>query len=95
LLCGPGTYELDEWKVPRSRKKQINLLQLLTGSLEGEFESKAKAVSKDIYVLMTVIHRFRNRNQHADGQEMPAGVAVAAILACIELLECLSREFSA
>ena len=87
--------ELGEWKVPRSRVKQISLLQLLTGSLEGEIQSKAKAVSKDAYVLITAIHKFRNRNQHSDGQEMHVGVAVSAIMACIELLDCLSREFSA
>ena len=66
-------------------------MQLLTGSTK-DFESKAKAVSKDSYVLLNAIHCFRNRNQHGEGQEIHLGVAVAAIMTCLELLACLERE---
>lgn len=83
----------NSWVVPTSRGDQVRLLQLLTGS-NNDFDSKAKCVSKDTYVLVNAIHSFRNRNQHADGQHMHEGVAVAAMMTCIELLGCLAREFA-
>jgi hypothetical protein len=83
----------NSWGVPPSRWDQVRLLQLLTGS-NNDFDSKAKHVSKDTYVLVNAIHSFRNRNQHADGQLMHEGVAVAAMMTCVELLGCLAREFT-
>ena len=81
----------DSFKVHPDRFQQLRLMQLLTGSTK-DFESKAKAVSKDSYVLLNAIHCFRNRNQHGEGQEIHLGVAVAAIMTCLELLACLERE---
>jgi len=79
--------------VPGDRGLQCGLLQLLTGSKFG-FESKARFVSKDSYVLINAIHSFRNRGQHPAGQQMHVGVAVAAIMGCLELLACLDRELA-
>ena len=81
----------DRFVVPMDRWKQLGVLQLLTGSSNG-FDPMAKYASKDAYVLLNAIHSYRNRNQHADGQEMHLGVAVAAMMTCIELLACLDRD---
>lgn len=81
------------WDVPSDPLGQIRLLSLLTGSYPN-FDAKAKAVSKDTYILMDAIHNFRNRAQHSGGQSIHLGVAVAAIMACLELLGCLERELS-
>ncbi|MDD3813127.1 MAG: hypothetical protein PHZ02_00665 [Desulfocapsaceae bacterium] len=81
----------NSFEVPLDRFQQLRLLQLLTGSTK-DFESKSKTVSKDSYVLLNAIHCFRNRNQHGGGQETHLGVAVAAIMTCMELLACLDRE---
>jgi hypothetical protein len=83
----------NDWKLPSSRSDQVGFLQLLTGSTWG-FDNRAKYVSKDTYVLVNAIHSFRNRNQHAEGQRIHEGVAVAAMMTCLELLGCLSRELS-
>jgi hypothetical protein len=79
------------WDLPTEPLNQIRLLSLLTGSYRN-FDSKAKAVSKDSYILIDAIHNFRNRAQHPDGQSIHLGVAVAAIMSCLELLGCLERE---
>ncbi len=79
------------WDVPMDPLNQIRLLGLLTGSSRN-FDAKAKATSKDTYVLIDAIHNFRNRAQHPDGQAIHLGVAVAAIMTCLELLSCLERE---
>ena len=81
----------DEWHVPPDPSLQLRVLQYLTGSYQN-FASKAVATSKDTYVLLNAIHSYRNRNQHAGGQEMHLGVAVAAMMTCIELLACLDRD---
>lgn len=81
------------WDVPTDPLNQIRLLGLLTGSSRN-FDAKAKATSKDTYVLIDAIHNFRNRAQHPDGQAIHLGVAVAAIMSCLELLSCLERELS-
>jgi len=81
----------NDFRVPSDRGLQVGLLQLLTGSKNG-FESKAKTTSKNTYVLINAIHSFRNRNQHADGEAMDVGVAVAGIMICLELLACLDCE---
>ena len=81
----------DNWKIPSDPLRQIIILQLLTGSYPN-FESKSKTTSKDTYVLINTIHSFRNRTIHPEGQEIHLGVAVSAIMACIELLACLERE---
>ena len=57
-------------------------------------DSKAKTISKDTYVLLNVIHSFRNRDEHPEDQKMHVGVAVSAVMACIELLDCLARELA-
>jgi hypothetical protein len=79
------------WNVPTDPLDQIRLLGLLTGS-HRQFDNRAKTASKDSYVLIDAIHNFRNRGQHPDGQAIHLGVAVAAIMACLELLACLERE---
>lgn len=81
-----------EWRIPGDRYKQVAILQRLTGSTAG-LESRSRAVSKEVYVLINTIHSFRNLNQHSGGQTMHEGVAVTAIIACVELLACLSRVF--
>ncbi|MFQ5741358.1 MAG: hypothetical protein ACE5JX_20365 [Acidobacteriota bacterium] len=77
--------------VPRDRGLQCGILQLLTGS-RIRFESRARYATKDTYVLINAIHSFRNRDEHPGGQAMHVGVAVAAIMSCLELLACLDRE---
>lgn len=85
--------DADDWRLPRDRFKQLALLQRLTGS-KVNFDPQAKAISKDTYVLLNAIHQFRNRSEHANGQSIHEGVAVSALLVCIELLSCLERELS-
>lgn len=85
--------DADNWSLPRDRFKQLALLQRLTGS-KVNFDPKAKSVSKDTYVLLNAVHQFRNRTEHADGQSIHEGVAVSALLLCIELLSCLERELA-
>lgn len=82
----------DNWEVPGDRGPQLALLQLLTGSHQDFTQPKAKFASKDTYVLLNAIHSFRNRSQHASGQAIHLGVAVSAIMLCVELLGCLQRE---
>ncbi|SPD72607.1 hypothetical protein PITCH_A140087 [uncultured Desulfobacterium sp.] len=81
----------NSWVIPLERGPQLGLLQLLTGSMFG-FESKAKVTSKDSYALINAIHCYRNRTEHSDGQGIHLGIAVAAIITCVELLACLDRE---
>lgn len=83
--------ESDCWDLPAKILDQIRILQLLTGSFP-DFESKAKNTTKNTYVLLDAIHTFRNLAQHPDGQRIDVGVAVAAIMTCLELLACLERE---
>ncbi len=83
--------EADDWSIPKDRFLQLAILQRLTGS-KAAFDAKSKHVSKDTYVLLNAIHQFRNRSEHADGQPIFEGVAVSALLLCIELLGCLARE---
>lgn len=83
--------EKKPYRAPSDQYQQLRMLQLLTGSANG-FESKAKYVSKDTYVLLNAIQGFRNRSVHPEGQEIDLGVAVAAMMTCIELLACLARE---
>jgi len=86
-----GMMDRDEWRVPSDPFHQLRVLQLLTGG-QNNFESKAKVTSKDTYVLLNAIQGFRNRSIHPEGQEINLGVAVAAMMTCIELLSCLARE---
>lgn len=79
------------WDIPTDPLNQIRLLGLLTGC-HRNFDARAKVTSKDTYVLIDAIHNFRNRAQHPDGQSIHVGVAVAAIMSCLELLACLDRE---
>jgi hypothetical protein len=80
------------WSVPTDRSKQLSLLQLLTGSNQTYSQPMAKSVSKDTYSLLNAIHSFRNRSIHASGQAIHLGVAVSAVMLCVELLACLQRE---
>lgn len=82
------------WDVPADPLDQIRLMGLLTGS-HRNFDSKAKATSKDTYVLIDAVHNFPNRAQHRDGQSIHLAVAVAAIMTCLQLLACLEREMGA
>ncbi|WP_278471768.1 AAA-like domain-containing protein [Gimesia maris] len=85
--------EADDWRLPRDRYKQLAILQRLTGN-KMHFDPQSKSVSKDTYVLLNAIHQFRNRSEHAEGQAIHEGVAVSALLMCIELLSCLERELT-
>jgi len=89
-----GMPQTGDWRLPNDHYKQLALLQRLTGC-KPDFDSKARFVTKDSYVLLDAIHSFRNRTVHSEGQEIHNGVAVSAILLCIELLGCLSRELTA
>jgi hypothetical protein len=81
-----------DWTIPRSDPtSQLRLLQCLTGSTQG-FESRARAANKDLYVLLNAVHGYRNRNQHADGEEIHLGVAVSAIMTSIELTVILAER---
>jgi len=82
----------DDWRIPRERHNQLTLLQLLTGSHHQFTKPVARYATKDTYVLLNALHSFRNRSQHAGGQPIHLGVAVSAIMLCIELLGCLARE---
>lgn len=81
----------NNWRISDDPLNQIRLLGLLTGC-HRDFDAKAKVTTKDTYVLIDAIHNFRNRSQHPDGQSIHLGVAVAAIMGCLELLACLNRE---
>lgn len=80
------------WSVSSDRTSQLTLLQFLTGSHQTYNKPVAAKVSKDTYTLLNAIHSFRNRSQHASGQAIHLGVAVSAIMLCVELLGCLQRE---
>ena len=82
-----------DWRLPNDHYKQLALLQRLTGC-KSDFDSTARFVSKDSYVLLDAIHTFRNRTIHSEGQEIHLGVAVSGLMLCIELLGCLSRELT-
>ncbi len=86
-----GMMDSNSWEVPPDRGRQVGLLQLLTGSANG-FECKAKVTTKDTYTLVNAIHSYRNRTEHAEGQTIHLGTAVAVIMSCLELLACLDRE---
>ena len=83
----------NDWRIPKDRFKQLAILQRLTGS-KIHFDSKSKVISKDTYVLLNAIHQFRNRTEHASGEAIHVGVAISALLLCVELLGCLSRELT-
>jgi hypothetical protein len=82
------------WSVSSDRTSQLTLLQFLTGSHQAYNKPVATKVSKDTYTLLNAIHSFRNRSQHASGQTIHLGVAVSAIMLCVELLACLQRELT-
>jgi hypothetical protein len=82
----------DYRKIPPVRSRQLTLLQLLTGSNQFHEKPMAKYITKDTYVLMSAIQSFRNRSQHASGQQIHLGVAVSGLMLCVELLDCLARE---
>ncbi len=86
--------EANAWSVPADRTAQLTLLQFLTGSHQTYSKSVAAKISKDTYTLLNAIHSFRNRSQHASGQAIHLGVAVSAIMLCVELLACLERELA-
>ena len=82
----------EQWEIPGERGPQLTLLQLLNGSHQDFSRIMARHVTKDTYVLLNAIHSFRNRSQHGSGQPIHLGVAVSALMLCIELLACLARE---
>jgi hypothetical protein len=94
MLQADETGEASAWSVPNDRTAQLTLLQFLTGSHQTYSKAVATKVSKDTYTLLNAIHSFRNRSQHASGQAIHLGVAVSAIMLCIELLACLQRELN-
>lgn len=95
MLQADENGESGAWSVPADRTSQLTLLQFLTGSHQTYNKPVAAKVSKDTYTLVNAIHSFRNRSQHASGQTIHLGVAVSAIMLCVELLACLQRELPA
>lgn len=88
--------DLSGQKMPRvsnNRALQVGLLQLLTGGANN-VECKAKSVSKDTYSMISALHELRNRKEHADNQPVSESVAMATIMACLALLECLAKELT-
>jgi hypothetical protein len=83
--------EANDWGLPRDRLRQLQLLQLLTGS-KPNFEQRSKFFRKDAYSLLNAIHQFRNRTEHSDGQPIHPAFAVAVLMTCIELMACLERD---
>ena len=81
-------------KVPADRWLQCRLLQLLTGS-QQKIDARATFATKDMYALVDAIHTFRNRTQHGDDEPMDVGVAIAALMLCLELLACIDRGLAA
>ena len=77
-------------RIPTDRVLQCRMLQLLTGS-RPKFDARATFATKDMYALVDAIRTFRNRSQHGDGESMDVGVAVAALMLCLELLACIDR----
>ena len=94
MLLADENGQENAWSVPADRANQIALLQILTGSHQTYNKPVAAKVSKDSYTLINAIHSFRNRSQHASGQAIHLGVAVSAIMLCVELLACLQRELT-
>ena len=94
MLQADENGEASAWTVPSDRTTQLTLLQFLTGSHQTYSKPVAAKVSKDTYTLLNAIHSFRNRSQHASGQAIHLGVAVSAIMLCVELLACLEREIT-
>ena len=78
-------------RVPSNRALQVGLLQLLTGGANN-LDSKARSVSKDTYAMISALHDLRNRKEHSDGHPVSESVAMATIMTCLALLECLGRE---
>ncbi len=79
-----GMPQAGDWRLPNDHYKQLALLQRLTGC-KPDFDSRAKFVTKDSYVLLDAIHSFRNRTVHPEGREIHVGVAVSGLMLCIEL----------
>jgi hypothetical protein len=78
-------------RVPGNRALQVGLLQLLTGCANN-LECKAKSISKDTCAMISALHDLRNRKEHADGQPVSESIAMATIMTCLALLDCLARE---
>ncbi|MBF0628005.1 MAG: hypothetical protein HQL91_07275 [Magnetococcales bacterium] len=73
------------------RPQQIRLLQLITGAYRTQSPQKAKSVNKSAYYLLNSIFSFGNFGQHLDGEQVPDGTAVAVVISCIELADCLNQ----
>jgi hypothetical protein len=82
--------DLRDRPIPGDRLIRLQILRLITGSAQG-FQTISRFANKDIYVLIDAIHSFRNRTEHSDGDHISLGVAVAALMICIELLACIER----
>ena len=85
---GPEKYWAN--KFPPKRGHQIRLLQLLTGTQNSG--AKARKISKSTYALVNAAHGFGDFGQHMDGADIPVGVAVSAVMTCLELASCLCSE---
>ena len=75
---------------PHKRGHQIRLLHLITGTANSG--AKAKCVTKNTYVLASSLQGFGDFGQHLDGESVPVGVAVSAIMLSIELASLLAVE---
>lgn len=85
---GPESYWNNQF--PMKRGHQIRLLQLMTGTQNST--PKTNRISKNTWVLASAAHGFGDFGQHIDGTEIHVGVAVSAVIVCLELAACLNRE---
>lgn len=92
MICADESGSPNAWRIPQDRAKQLALLQFLTGSDRNYDRPLGRYAQKDTYYLLHAIHGFRNRTEHDAGQPIHIGVAVSAIMLCVELLGCLARE---
>tara|TARA_B100000315_G_C14580201_1_gene590064 strand:- start:37 stop:1602 length:1566 start_codon:yes stop_codon:yes gene_type:complete len=89
--CGKNFYTSETF--PSTPVEQLRLLQCMTGAhqrLKGP--PKAKYANKVSYNLLNNIWNFRTYGNHHEGEEVPLGAAVTAVMTCVELAASLDME---
>lgn len=81
-----------DWRIPKDRGPQLQLLKLLTGSHLIIKERKAIHTSKDTYVLLEMLVPARNRAEHVGEKPVDFSTAVVTLFACVELLSLMAAE---
>jgi hypothetical protein len=92
---GLNERNLPDWKkqFPRATGQQIRLLQLATGD-DSRVNSRAKYISRSTFLLLRSTFEFGNFGQHIGSDKIDAGIAIAAIMNCLELAANLNREIN-